>query len=202
MKETHIFIQARIRSSRLPGKILFNFFNETVIERIIRVSKKVLDKKYIHVLTGNKSNTDILHNICKKHKINKETEKYKFFNYKNVHVTLKFEIKPEIMEHLIEDKYGIRAYIYILFRKTFKNFKEVNFIFSARIKSVHPRSVEEYKNNLIQGVCEFWGNDSGPGHLAANLGIPTNICFRSTKSSIWRPTGPRVNIHEFDEDSI
>ena len=70
MKETHIFIQARIRSSRLPGKILFNFFNETVIERIIRVSKKVLDKKYIHVLTGNKSNTDILHNICKKHKIN------------------------------------------------------------------------------------------------------------------------------------
>ena len=54
----------------------------------------------------------------------------------------------------------------------------------------------------MQGVCEFWGNDSGPGHLAANLGIPTNICFRSTKSSIWRPTGPRVNIHEFDEDSI
>jgi ADP-heptose:LPS heptosyltransferase len=86
--------------------------------------------------------------------------------------------------------------------KTFKNFKEANFIFSARIKSVHPRSVEEYRNNLIQGVCEFWGNDSGPGHLAANLGIPTNICFRSTKSSIWRPTGPRVNIHEFDEDSI
>ena len=86
--------------------------------------------------------------------------------------------------------------------KIFKNFKEANFIFSARIKSVHPISVEEYKNNLMQGVCEFWGNDSGPGHLAANLGIPTNICFRSTKSSIWRPTGPRVNIHEFDEDSI
>lgn len=86
--------------------------------------------------------------------------------------------------------------------KTFKNFKEANFIFSARIKSVRPLSVEEYRNNLIQGVCEFWGNDSGPGHLAANLGIPTNICFRSTKSSIWRPTGPRVNIHEFDEDSI
>jgi spore coat polysaccharide biosynthesis protein SpsF len=70
MKDTHIFIQARIRSSRLPGKILFNFFNETVIERIIRASKQVLDKKYVHVLTGNKSKSDILFNICKKHRIN------------------------------------------------------------------------------------------------------------------------------------
>ena len=40
MNNFFIFIQARIRSSRLPGKILINFYNETVLERIIRVSKK------------------------------------------------------------------------------------------------------------------------------------------------------------------
>ena len=86
--------------------------------------------------------------------------------------------------------------------KIFKTFEETKFLFSGRIKYVQPSSVEEYKSNLREGVFEFWGNDSGPGHLAANLGIPTNICFRSTNSSIWRPTGPRVNIHEFQEDSI
>jgi ADP-heptose:LPS heptosyltransferase len=85
--------------------------------------------------------------------------------------------------------------------KIFKTFKETKFLFSGRVKYVQPSSVEEYKSNLSEGVFEFWGNDSGPGHLAANLGIPTNICFRSTNSSIWRPTGPRVNIHEFSEDS-
>ena len=87
-------------------------------------------------------------------------------------------------------------------RKIFKTFKEEEFLFSGRIKYFQPSSIEEYKNKLSEGVFEFWGNDSGPGHLAANLGIPTNICFRSTNSSIWRPTGPRVNIHEFQEDSI
>ena len=86
--------------------------------------------------------------------------------------------------------------------KIFKTFEETKFLFSGRIKYVQPSSVEEYKSNLREGVFEFWGNDSGPGHLAANLGIPINICFRSTNSSIWRPTGPRVNIHEFQEDSI
>ena len=55
------------------------------------------------------------HKLQDIHKLNKEIEKYKFFNYKNVHVTLKFEIKPEILEHLIEDKYGIRTYIFGLF---------------------------------------------------------------------------------------
>ena len=45
MNNYKIFIQARIRSSRLPGKILFNFFDETVIDRIIRVTKKVNNKK-------------------------------------------------------------------------------------------------------------------------------------------------------------
>ena len=70
MNNFFIFIQARIRSSRLPGKILINFYNETVLEIIIRVSKKVISEKNIFLLTGDKSDPEILDNICKKHKIN------------------------------------------------------------------------------------------------------------------------------------
>jgi hypothetical protein len=33
------------------------------------------------------------------------------------------------------------------------------------------------------------------------LGIPTNVCFQSTHSEIWKPTGPRVTIHEFGQDA-
>ena len=47
MKNFFIFIQARLRSSRLPGKILMNIYNETVLERIIRVTKKVMRKENI-----------------------------------------------------------------------------------------------------------------------------------------------------------
>ncbi|MBT3666686.1 MAG: hypothetical protein HN548_04340 [Opitutae bacterium] len=77
------------------------------------------------------------------------------------------------------------------------SFKKENLICSDRIKFVQPLSIDDYKKNLMQGTYEFWGNDSGPSHLAANLGIPTNICYRTTKSSIWKPTGPRVYIHDF-----
>lgn len=70
MKNFKIFIQARIRSSRLPGKILFNFFDEKVIDRVIRATKKVNLPKNIFLLTGNKGDVSILKDIAKKHKIN------------------------------------------------------------------------------------------------------------------------------------
>ena len=81
------------------------------------------------------------------------------------------------------------------------SFKTKSFINSDRIQIVSPNSVEDYKKLLIMGVSEFWGNDSGPSHLAANLGMPTNVCFKSTDSKIWRPTGPRVRVHEFFQDA-
>ena len=40
------------------------------LRRIIRVSKKVISEKNIFLLTGDKSDPEILDNICKKHKIN------------------------------------------------------------------------------------------------------------------------------------
>lgn len=38
----------------------------------------------------------------------------------------------------------------------------------------------------------FVGNDSGPGHLAGALGLPTHIIFGVTDPELWRPIGPRV----------
>ena len=77
----------------------------------------------------------------------------------------------------------------------------LNFINSERVQVVLPHSIDDYKKLLLRGVAAFWGNDSGPSHLAANLGIPTNVCFKSTNSAIWRPSGPRVRVYEFPQEA-
>ena len=38
---------------------------------------------------------------------------------------------------------------------------------------IFPDSIDEFRSLLCRGVSQFLGNDSGPSHLAANLGIPT-----------------------------
>jgi ADP-heptose:LPS heptosyltransferase len=38
----------------------------------------------------------------------------------------------------------------------------------------------------------FIGNDSGPGHLAGIIGVPTISIFRTTEPEVWKPLGPRV----------
>jgi hypothetical protein len=57
--------------------------------------------------------------------LSKKIDRYKFIKYKNFHVTLKFEIKPGIMEYIEENKYNIRSYIYTLFKETFKNLVDI-----------------------------------------------------------------------------
>ncbi len=44
----------------------------------------------------------------------------------------------------------------------------------------------------ISGSALFVGNDSGPAHLAAALGVPTLVLFGPTDPAVWRPRGPRV----------
>ena len=61
-----LIIQARLNSKRLPGKILFNFFNKTVFERIIEISTSAVGKKKVVVLLGDKKESEILSHICKK----------------------------------------------------------------------------------------------------------------------------------------
>jgi ADP-heptose:LPS heptosyltransferase len=40
----------------------------------------------------------------------------------------------------------------------------------------------------------FVGNDSGPGHLAGIIGVPTVSIFTSTTAQRWKPLGPKVNV--------
>jgi heptosyltransferase III len=44
----------------------------------------------------------------------------------------------------------------------------------------------------LRGVSGFVGNDSGPGHLAGVLGLPTLCLFGPTDPARWRPLGPAV----------
>jgi heptosyltransferase III len=38
----------------------------------------------------------------------------------------------------------------------------------------------------------YLGNDSGPTHLSALLGVPTVAAFGPSDAAVWRPLGPRV----------
>jgi ADP-heptose:LPS heptosyltransferase len=40
---------------------------------------------------------------------------------------------------------------------------------------------------LIEGARIFLGNDSGPAHAAAALGVPTAVIFGSSSSTLWGP---------------
>ena len=48
---------------------------------------------------------------------------------------------------------------------------------------------EEYKSAGL-----VIANDSGPGHLAGVMGIPTLSLFGPSDPNVWRPLGPRVKI--------
>ena len=130
MNNYKVFIQARIRSSRLPGKILFNFFDESVIDRIIRVAKKVNKNKNIFLLTGNKTDTSILKRIAKKHKINffvgnEENVLHRFYsliikkNFFNTHILRitsdNYLIQPNIINKFVKSYFeGKFEYSHIL----------------------------------------------------------------------------------------
>ena len=40
----------------------------------------------------------------------------------------------------------------------------------------------------------YLGNDSGPTHIAAALGVPTLALFLTTNPKVWAPRGPRVRV--------
>lgn len=56
--------------------------------------------------------------------------------------------------------------------------------------------------DLIAGGSAFVGNDSGPGHLAGILGLPTVSIFGAKDPTTWRPLGPRVNVITGEWDQI
>jgi len=83
-KDCVILIQARLYSTRLPGKILFKFFDNTIIERVIKIAKEVTDSKNIFIISGSKKKNKILANISIKNNI-----KVFFGHEKNVFLRFK-----------------------------------------------------------------------------------------------------------------
>ena len=53
-------------------------------------------------------------------------------------------------------------------------------------------STLKFIQDLANKAKWFLGNDSGPGHLAASLGVPTQIVFQTTDPKIWKPIGVDV----------
>jgi len=71
-----------------------------------------------------------------------------------------------------------------------------------RVQVVRSLNLGKLREMMVDQATVFLGNDSGPGHLAASLGIPTRIVFRSTDRKIWAPLGPRVETYDsFSEAS-
>ena len=52
--------------------------------------------------------------------------------------------------------------------------------------------VELYE--ILSTASGYVGNDSGPTHLAAQLGVPTIALFGPTNPTLWAPRGPRVEL--------
>ena len=76
------------------------------------------------------------------------------------------------------------------------DFESLEISKDLRVQVVRSVDLGELKKMLAEQATVFLGNDSGPGHLAASLGVPTRIVFRSTARKIWAPLGPRVETYE------
>lgn len=69
-KKFYIFIQARVKSTRLPGKLFLKFHKTKIIDRIINIAKNILPPKNIFLLTGNLKENLKLKKYANKNKIN------------------------------------------------------------------------------------------------------------------------------------
>jgi ADP-heptose:LPS heptosyltransferase len=58
-------------------------------------------------------------------------------------------------------------------------------------EAVHPVTYLDLLREL-SSCAAFVGNDSGPGHLAGIIGLPSVILFGPTDPNVWKPLGPRV----------
>ena len=65
---SYIFLQARMSSRRLPGKVLFKLKNKTVLEQAVSNLKKIRLKRKLLSLPQKINLTIKLYNIVKKKK--------------------------------------------------------------------------------------------------------------------------------------
>lgn len=64
-----------------------------------------------------------------------------------------------------------------------------------------PQTLVELRG-VLAAASVLVGNDSGPGHLAGILGIPTISIFGPKDPARWRPLGPRVTTVTGEWDAI
>lgn len=77
-------------------------------------------------------------------------------------------------------------------------FSKLTFSKNSRIKTKLFSSLGDFFFSLRNHEGAFAGNDSGPSHMAAMLGIETYVWFRSTSPAVWAPLGPKVKIYQSD----
>lgn len=65
--------------------------------------------------------------------------------------------------------------------------------FQNMAETIFPADYSALLDELRQASA-FIGNDSGPTHLAAIVGIPTVAIFQSTNPAQWHPLGPHVRV--------
>lgn len=65
--------------------------------------------------------------------------------------------------------------------------------FAAVAPVARPANYVEVMNELLAARA-FVGNDSGPGHLAGILGVPTLSLFGPTDPARWKALGPNVEV--------
>lgn len=67
----------------------------------------------------------------------------------------------------------------------------------ARWEEVYGARVFGSLDGLYEALSSagaYVGNDSGPTHLAAQMGLPTVALFGPTAPEVWRPVGPGVTV--------
>ncbi len=71
--------------------------------------------------------------------------------------------------------------------------REVISRLESAAKVIRPQSYLALLAELA-GASAFVGNDSGPGHLAGIIGLPTLSLFGPSDPAVWRPLGPQVAV--------
>ena len=77
-------------------------------------------------------------------------------------------------------------------------FSKLSFSNASRVKTKLFTSLQDFFFSLRRHDGAFVGNDSGPSHMAAMLGLETHVWFRSTSPAVWAPLGPKVKIYQAD----
>ena len=113
VKKDIIFtIQCRVNSARLPGKLFFNFFNETIIQRVIRIACTCVKKDNVIILSGSNKKNFLLKDIAKKNGV-----KIFFGEEKNVYQRYKKFLKKNKYDYV----FRMTADNYLMQPKIIKN---------------------------------------------------------------------------------